>query len=166
MGERLAAAGDQAGADACRCHRRAKAQTGRCRFHGGTSKRGKAHHSYKHGFYSTAHQGILARAADAYEAVEALATSHDELAVHKALIYHKLGEIHYHKLGEIHAAGPSDQAVHKALIYHKLGEIHAAGPSDQAWLDLRASMVSVDRRAAGDRQGMAVLPNSIGNASS
>ena len=56
-------------AETHRCHRIAQPDTGRCRWHGGTSKAGKGHHRYKHGFYSCAHQSILARAADAYEAV-------------------------------------------------------------------------------------------------
>ena len=107
-----------------RCHRKPQ-KAGRCRFHGGTTKSGKAHHNYKHGFYSKTHRGILASAGDAYEALEVIATSHDELAVHKA------------------------------LILHKLEEIHVAGPSDEAWLELRASMLAVDRmRKDNDRAGM------------
>ena len=81
-------------------------ETGRCYNHGGASKSGPAHHSHKHGFYSRRHIGILARAGDAHEALEVMASSHDELAVHKA------------------------------LIDHKLGEVLAAGPSDEAWADL------------------------------
>ena len=123
IGQRLEAQGDQPGADACRRHQRARG-SGRCRYHGGTAKRGKAHHSYKHGFYSTAHQGILARAADAYEAVQVLTSTHDELAIDKA------------------------------LILHKLEEINAAGPSDQAWLELRQITKEInDARDRKDRSG-------------
>ena len=58
-GQRLEVAGDQTGADACRCHRRARVQTGRCRRHGGTARRGPTHHAYTHGRYSTLSVGIL-----------------------------------------------------------------------------------------------------------
>ena len=61
---------DLEAAERCRCHKLAQAETGRCRYHGGTSKRGKDHHSYKHGFYSSRYHGILARAGEAQEAVE------------------------------------------------------------------------------------------------
>ena len=125
-GQRLEEAGDQAGADACRCHRRARAQTGRCRRHGGTAVRGPMHHAYKHGRYSTLSVGILPRAGDALAAVQHLSMLYDELVVRKT------------------------------LIDHILGEITQAGPSDQAWVELGASMDAVDRlRAAGDRQGVA-----------
>ena len=108
-----------------RCHRRPQPETGRCRWHGGTARQGTAHHAYKHGFYSNRYHGILARAGEAQEAVEAAASSLEELAVHKV------------------------------LIDHKLGEINASGPSDEAWIELGESMLAVDRmREAGDRQGM------------
>ena len=126
LGQRLEAEGDQAGADACRCHRRARTQTGKCRRHGGTALRGPMHHAYKHGRYIKLWVGILRRAGDALEAVQYLSTLRDELAVHKA------------------------------LIDHKLGEILASGPSDETWVELGASMDAVDRmRETGDRKGVA-----------
>ena len=93
-GKNLEHRGRAAEAEELRCHRLPEPSTGRCYLHGGTSKDGPTHQSYKHGFYSTAHRGILARAGDAHEAIEILASSHDELAVHKALMLHKLEEIH------------------------------------------------------------------------
>ena len=80
--------------------------------HGGTAKSGKEHHSFKHGFYSTNYHGILARAGEAQESLEAAASSLEELALQRV------------------------------LIDHKLGEINVAGPSDEAWLELRASMTA------------------------
>ena len=86
-------AGDREKAETHRCHRRPEGDAERCYLHGGTAKTGKDHHSYKHGFYSRRHHGILARAGEAHEALEVMASSHDELAIHKALIDHKLGEV-------------------------------------------------------------------------
>ena len=93
---------DWAAAETHRCHRPGGGESGRCRSHGGTTKRGKEHHSYKHGFYSSRYHGMLARAGAAQEAVEVAASSLEELAVHKVIIDHKLGEIN--------ASGPSDEA--------------------------------------------------------
>ena len=78
-------AGDREKAETHRCHRRPEGDAERCYLHGGTAKTGKDHHSYKHGFYSRRHHGILARAGEAHEALEVMASSHDELAIHKAL---------------------------------------------------------------------------------
>ena len=63
---------DRAKAKTHRCHKKPDTDTGRCYLHGGTAKSGKEHHSYKHGFYSRRHHGILARAREAHEALEAM----------------------------------------------------------------------------------------------
>ena len=67
-------AGDRAAAETHRCHRKPEVGADRCYLHGGTAKRGKAHHSYKNGFYSQLHTGILAQAGKAYEALEVMAS--------------------------------------------------------------------------------------------
>ena len=126
---------DWEAAETHRCHRQPQGETRRCYLHGGTAKSGKAHHSYKHGFYSNRHQGILARAGEAHEALEVMASSHDELAVHKA------------------------------LIDHKLGEVLAAGPSDEAWAELRGLVQQIDTaRQANDRKAQAALLNTLFDA--
>ena len=61
LGEGLEAQGDLAGAAACRCHKSPN-DNGRCRMHGGTVAKGPSHHSYRHGAYSRAYQGIFAPA--------------------------------------------------------------------------------------------------------
>ena len=70
----LEKSGKRAEAAAHRCHRLAGAESGRCYKHGGTSKSGKAHPNYKHGFYSIRYHGILARAGEAQESLEAAAS--------------------------------------------------------------------------------------------
>ena len=60
------------------------------------------HPSYKHGAFSTYFTGVLKAGARFYDELQVLASLRDELAVNKALIAHKLGEIN--------AAGPSDEA--------------------------------------------------------
>ena len=123
-------AGDRVTAETCRCHRPAQKPSGRCRWHGGTAKVGSAHHSYRHGFFSHQHRGILASAGKAYDEVQYLSSLRDELALSKG------------------------------FLDHKLNEVHAAGPSDQAWIELGASMDAIDRmREAGDRKGMAAELN-------
>ena len=111
-------------AETHRCHRPAQGESRRCRYHGGTSKRGKEHHSYTHGFYSSYYHGMLATAGKAQEAVAVAASSLEELAIHKV------------------------------MIAHKLGEINASGPSDVAWNELRASMLAADQmREDNDPRG-------------
>ncbi len=131
-GTQEARAGDRAAAETHRCHRKPEVGADRCYLHGGTAKRGKAHHSYKNGFYSQLHTGILAQAGKAYEALEVMASSQDELAVHKA------------------------------LIYHKLWEVLAAGPSDEAWASLKDTVKQMDAaKEAGDRKTQAFLLNQL-----
>ena len=130
LGQRLEAAGDQAGADACRCHRRANAQTGRCKYHGGTSRRGPTHHAYKHGRFSALFVGILAPAREAYEAVAELSTLRSELAISSA------------------------------FLTNKLREILVGGPSDEAWIELGRMTDEIERVLdAGDRKAMVALLN-------
>ena len=123
---------DWAAAETHRCHRPGGGESGRCRSHGGTSKSGPAHHSYKNGFYSMRYHGILARAGEAQMAVEAAASSIEELAIHKV------------------------------VIDHKLGEINATGPSDEAWQELRRLNGDARRaRTAKDRDAQATAINAI-----
>ena len=119
-------------AERCRCHKAAQAETGRCRYHGGTSKSGPEHHSYKHGFYSRYYHGMLASAGEAQASVEAAASSLEELGIHKV------------------------------LIAHKLGEINATGPSDEAWQELRRYIADARRaRETKDREAQATAINAI-----
>ena len=112
------------------CHRRANAQTGRCRFHGGTSRRGPSHHAYAHGRFSRLFVGILAPAREAYEAAAELLTLRSELAIGSA------------------------------LLAHKLREILVGGPSDEAWIALGRMTDEIEQaRDAGDRTAMITLLN-------
>ena len=127
-GEAAEAAGDLEAAERHRCHGRPRPAIGRCRWHGGTSKQSPAHHRFKHGAFSKYFVGILKAGARFYDEVQVLASLRDELAVNKA------------------------------LIAHKLGEVNAAGPSDEAWLEMGRMTTEIERlRDAGDRQGMAAL---------
>ena len=123
---------DWAAAETHRCHRPGGDESGRCRSHGGTTKRGKAHHSYKNGFYSSYYHGMLARAGEAQQAVEVAASSLEELGIHKV------------------------------VIAHKLGEINATGPSDEAWQELRRLIGDARRaRTANDREAQATAITKI-----
>ena len=97
-GEKLEKAKWHEAAEELRCHRLPDPATGRCYLHGGTSKAGPTHPIYKHGAFSTYFTGVLKAGARFYDELQVLASLRDELAVNKALIAHKLGEIN--------AAGP------------------------------------------------------------
>ncbi len=123
---------DREAAETHRCHRKPEGETARCYLHGGTTKRGPAHHSYKNGFYSSYYHGMLARAGEAQEAVEAAASSIEELGIHKV------------------------------VIAHKLGEINATGPSDAAWRKLGGLVDEMMRlKDTGDRKGQAAALNQL-----
>ena len=119
-------------AEACRCHRAPEVGAKRCYLHGGRSKTGKEHHSHKHGFYSRNYHGIMARAGEAEQSLEAATSSLQELALQRV------------------------------LIDHKLGEINVAGPSDEVWVECKGLVQQINAaRDARDHKAQAALLNRL-----
>ena len=67
---------------------------------------GPTHASYKHGAFSTYFTGVLKAGARFYDELQVLASLRDELAVNKALIAHKLGEINARRVQHLLHRGP------------------------------------------------------------